>query len=104
MGLSPEEFGNLTPEELGAISKGWAENRRITERQAWERTRMLAALLLQPYSKKKLKPEDVMTLDETNNPPETQSGKISTPERMKEVRKRIDHHPLSGSSSLESSS
>lgn len=58
---------------------------------------MLAALLLQPYSKKKLKPEDIMSLEDEEKPREP--IKKSTPGRMRELAERNAAHSLSESSS-----
>ena len=81
MGISPDNFASLTPDEFGEIVKARTEREKMLERSEWERTRTLATLLLQPYSKKKLKPDDILRLESDK----TGKGKqivMSTPERM----------------------
>ena len=69
MGL--DDFCRCTPAEFSAIAKRWMEMRQQQHREQWEQTRMTCLCLLQPYSKKKLTPRDVMRFDWDNEPKET---------------------------------
>lgn len=69
MGL--DDFCRCTPAEFSAIAKRWMEMRQQQRREQWEQTRMTCLCLLQPYSKKKLTPRDVMRFDWDNEPKET---------------------------------
>ena len=60
IGMSVDDFCRCTPLEFSAIAQGWNEGEQQRERSAWERTRMLCTTMLQPYSKKRLEPQDVM--------------------------------------------
>ena len=58
------------------------EAERDKRRDDWERTRMLATLLLQPYSKKPLKPENVMLFTWDNETPDNDT--FEAPQLTKE--------------------
>ena len=58
--MSVDDFCRCTPLEFSKVYEGWAEAEQRRERAAWERTRMLCTTMLQPYSKRGLKPQDVM--------------------------------------------
>ena len=66
MGL--DDFCRCTPAEFSAIARRWMEMRQQQRREQWEQTRMTCLCLLQPYSKKKLTPRDVMRFDWDNEP------------------------------------
>ena len=54
------DFCRLTP---GQFAEAWQANARRAEeleRSEWSRTRWLATLLLQPHTRKRLSPRDVM--------------------------------------------
>lgn len=56
--MSRDDFMDSTPEDLERIF----EAHDVAARQPWERTRMLAAIMLQPYASKgrTLRPGDIM--------------------------------------------
>jgi hypothetical protein len=60
MGMRLNDFEQCTPFEFSAIAKAWHDNEERHERGEWERSRMQCMCMLQPYSKKQLKPHDVM--------------------------------------------
>ena len=60
MGMSLGDVYSLTVDEFSAIYEAWAEREETDRRTAWEQTRFLALCALTPYSKKKLRPEDVV--------------------------------------------
>lgn len=61
--MSVSDFCRCTPLEFRAIHEAWADNERRRERGAWERTRMQCTTMLQPYSRHKLNPEDVLRFE-----------------------------------------
>lgn len=61
--MSVDDFCQCTPPEFQAVHDGWAEARQRRERAAWERTRMQCTCMLQPYSKHRLEPRNVMQFD-----------------------------------------
>lgn len=62
MGMSMDDFCRCTPSEFYAIHDAWQEARDGEARSRWERTRMQCLCMLQPYSKKQLRAQDVMQL------------------------------------------
>lgn len=62
IGMSMDDFCRCTPSEFYAIHKAWQEARDSEARSQWERTRMQCLCMLQPYSKKRLRVQDVMQL------------------------------------------
>lgn len=62
MGMSMMDFCLCTPSEFYETWKVWNEMQLRREREAWERARMECLCTLQPWSKKRLKVQDVMQL------------------------------------------
>ena len=60
MGMSYEDFARCTPLEYAAVWRAWHEAAERREQSEWERLRMSCLCMLQPYSKKRLRAEDVM--------------------------------------------
>lgn len=58
-------------------------------RQGWEQARFLAAAVLQPYSRKTLKPEDVAKFPWEEKSKSTDPVRPSSLERMREVEARV---------------
>lgn len=59
MGMRLSEVYTLTVEELLTLYEAWAEREEMARRTTWEQTRFLAHCVLMPYSKKRLRLEDV---------------------------------------------
>ena len=55
-----QDFERCTPSEFKATFDAWNGGRERLERGEWERVRMSCLCSLQPYSKKKLRPTDIM--------------------------------------------
>ena len=87
MGMSLDDFSSMTPHEFTGVFRSW---HRTHVEQPWEQTRLVACCLLQPWSKKKLRPEDVMRFEWDKkrtahaNPVVVQS----TRQRFEEIRRR----------------
>lgn len=60
MGMSMDDFCRCIPSEFYATYEAWHEMQQQREQSRWERMRMQCLCSLQPYSKDKLKPQDVM--------------------------------------------
>lgn len=60
IGMRLEDFCRCTPAEFRAIAESWGDMEQSRERGEWERSRMQCLCMLQPYSKEKLQPQDVM--------------------------------------------
>ncbi len=61
IGLSFNDFCALTPEEFRHIYKAYSEERTAQYQDGWERMRMLAAITIQPYSKKTITPHGLLS-------------------------------------------
>lgn len=56
--MSREDFALCTPDEFQAIYDAWYRREEIEMRRSWEVGRFVAAIAVQPYSKKPVKPTD----------------------------------------------
>lgn len=61
MGMSMDDFCRCTPSEFYEAYYQWHDMRERRERLVWETVRTQCLCSLQPYSKRKLKPSDIMT-------------------------------------------
>ena len=86
--MSLQDFERCTPFEFSKIVEQAQKKEEDRIRLTWEQTRFIALTNLSPYSKKALKPTDIMEFpwDKKENP--VHKG-ISSYERMKELEKRI---------------
>ncbi len=90
--MSLSDFERCTPSEFSAVAGRWRDHQDGLARREWERTRFLAAVTLQPYSRKPVRPEDVARFpwDESNSAKGgTPQGPPSTRERMEEIAARV---------------
>ena len=88
MGMNREDFCACPPSQFRETFIRWQEREQEKEKAGWEQTRVLAAMILQPFSKKAMKPTDVLRFP-WDNERKVQEGVRSTRERMEEVRKRV---------------
>lgn len=89
MGMSMDDFCRCTPSEFYAAHAAWQEYRDGEARSQWERTRMQCLCMLQPYSKKRLRAQDVMQL------PWDERGKgLSGKAESTEAQKALSHDEL----------
>lgn len=88
--MSAAEFYRLTPDEFAAIYECWAQTRDSEARRSWEQTRLLATCALQPYSKRRLSPADVLPLpwDNDDTPKPRPQSHADTLRRMREVARQ----------------
>ena len=84
IGMTVDDFCRCTPLEFKAVYDGWMESEQRRERAAWERTRMQCTTMLQPYSRRKLDPQDVLHFAWDNQGEEPE--KLS----VKEIRERFE--------------
>lgn len=86
MGMSLKDFDSLTPRQFRSVLDAW---QRVYIRQPWEQTRMLACCLLQPWSKKQLRPADVLRFEwDAPEKKEVHPAEQSTRQRFEEIRRR----------------
>ena len=66
------------------MAEAWHKTREHAERSAWERTRMQCLCMLQPYSRHRLQPRDVMRF------PWDSEGDQEEKLTAKEIRERFE--------------
>lgn len=83
--MSLHEVYGLTVEELSPILSAWSRKEEAAYRDRWERTRFLACCMMAPYSKKKLRPADIIRFDWEKPEPDRKPKKTTEEdiERMK---------------------
>jgi len=55
-----DDFCRLTSGEFGEVCKAYHSERESESRAAWERTRMLAAITIQPHVKNRITPAQLL--------------------------------------------
>jgi hypothetical protein len=103
MGMSMTDFCSCTPSQFREAYNVWAERERTGLRQQWEQSRMMCMCMLQPYSKKRLQPRDVMRFPWDETPAKSAERKESRPreelsdeERMERYRKAARRYGYKG--------
>lgn len=84
--MSLDDFCRCTPLEFSAIAEGWNEGEQSRERAVWERTRIQCTCMLQPYSRHKLNPRDVLQFAWDGD----QNGDDTEKLTAKEIRERFE--------------
>lgn len=88
MGMCLGDFGILTPHEFRAVLDAW---QAVHVRHPWEQTRLLACCLLQPWSKKRLRPTDVLHFAwDDSEKKEAHPAEQSTRSRFEEMKRRAE--------------
>ena len=86
--MSYEDFCRCEVNEFTAIYNAWKESRESQMRDSWEQTRILAAIMIQPYSKKKITPRQLIPLPWDTDKDNTLNEPVLTKEeRMKRFMK-----------------
>jgi hypothetical protein len=60
IGMSVDDFCRCTPAEFRSIADAYRLSIERKERSEWERTRMQCVCMLQPYSKSRIDPKELM--------------------------------------------
>ena len=84
IGMSVEDFCRCTPAEFRSVADAWHRAEEHRERSGWEQTRMQCLCMLQPYSKHRMEPRDVMRFPWDEE--ESQTEKLTT----EEIRERFE--------------
>lgn len=62
MGMCLDDFVRLTPGEFLHVCENYERGCEAAERGDWERLRILASILVQPYTKRKVSPQELLPL------------------------------------------
>ena len=84
--MNLQDFSALTPFEFEKIYKAWFDGEELRMRESWEQTRFIAMSVLTPYSKRKLKPENVIRFPWDRKKQETTEAKPVTVEKTTRER------------------
>ena len=86
--LSPSAFWDMTFGELSLALEANRENAEMQERFAWERTRWLATIYMQPHLRKgrKLRPKDMMQFPWER--PQQNAQKLTKEELIQAIKER----------------
>ena len=97
MGMSRDDFCRCTPSEFRLTWEAWSEREERRERSAWERARMECLCMLQPYSKNKLRAQDVMVFPwekEDDGAAKADRPELSREEMMERYREAMRRRGL----------
>lgn len=83
--MSYDDFCKCTFEEFESICKAWREMTETQNRDAWERARTIAAIIIQPHLKKKITPRQLLPLpwDKKKSKPKKEAPKLTAEEQRK---------------------
>lgn len=88
--MSRRDFEASTPGEFEAICRAYHEAEESRMRESWERTRMLAAIVIQPHVKKRVTPRELLPFPWDNRRPDAPViSKEEQRRRVGEILKRI---------------
>jgi hypothetical protein len=60
VGLMPSDFYDLLPREWTNLVNGWNDRENRSEQMKWERVRWQTTILLNPHTKKRIKPKELI--------------------------------------------
>lgn len=78
--MSREDFEQCTPLEFYEAWNRWVTWRRDAERSDWERTRVIAMYVVQPYVKGHIKASDILPFPWDEQPKEEKKEELSREE------------------------
>ena len=70
IGMPYNDFCAITPEEFNHIYRAYSEERTAQYQDSWERMRMLATVIIQPYAKNGLTPQNLLSFPWEKKKPE----------------------------------
>lgn len=91
--MSREDFALCTPDEFQAIYDAWYRREEMEMQRSWEVGRFVAAIAVQPYSKKQVKTTDLILFPwekKDNGYGAAVSKGTSSEERVKELMGRMN--------------
>lgn len=83
--MSYDDFCKCTFEEFEGICKAWREMADGQYRDAWERARTVAAIVIQPHLKRKITPQQLLPLpwDRKSRTIERAAPRLTAEERLR---------------------
>ncbi len=88
--MSYDDFCKCTPDEFTSICEAYNAQCETEYKDGWERARMIATILIQPHTKKRVKPHDVCPLPWDRETAKRKNLKpISKEEALARLTKRL---------------
>lgn len=93
MGISLDDLCRLTIHQFVCARDAWTEEREDSERCRWERMRTLAAITVQPHTRRRVTPRALLPFpwDRTRDTAPVQ-GKDEAMARMRMMMNKIKNH------------
>ena len=96
IGMPYNDFCAITPEEFNNIYRAYSEERTAQYQDSWERMRMLATIIIQPYAKKGLTSQKLLSFPwEKKKPEHTKAAPAVSKEdalkRFEEVLGKVEN-------------
>lgn len=97
IGMPYNDFCAITPEEFNHIYRAYSEERTAQYQDSWERMRMLATIIIQPYAKNGLTLQNILSFPwEKKKPEPTKAASAVSKEdalkRFEEVAKKTERN------------
>ena len=92
IGLSLSDFDALTPEEFDAVCHNYRQGQENRLHDAWERMRILATIVVQPFSKKKITAKTLLPFHWDRKDPTPEPTERSTRERFEKLVKELENN------------
>lgn len=90
VGMGLDDFCRLTPSQFAEVVRQHSRHTQEREHAEWERTRMTCMCLLQPHSKSRLKPTDIMRFPwEEQRTPQEETQQLTREEIMERYKQAI---------------
>lgn len=86
--LSYDDFCRLTVEEFESVCKAYTDQQKAKDRADWERIRILAAINVQPHTKKKITPQRLLPFP-WDKKTSRESDNLTFEERKKRCKEAI---------------
>ena len=83
VGLSLDDFCRLYVDEFEAVCQAYSEALAEEFRASWERARTIVAILIQPYSKKAIKAQDLIRFPWEVQPAGSKAESLAHLERLR---------------------
>ncbi|MCD8265560.1 MAG: hypothetical protein LUC33_00245 [Prevotellaceae bacterium] len=104
MGMAYDDFCRLTFGEFDAVAGQWSRMRENDLKDNWERTRLAAAIVIQPHLRKRIQPKRLLPLpwDKATARKGPERSPQQNRERFELLRRKYEH-PETGANDIKTS-
>ncbi len=89
IGIPLNDFLLMTPREFSAVYEAWNEHQTLLRQERWEQIRWICFYSIKPYSKKGLRPENVLSFGWGGNKAGKKRTKAEKKQEQKEFKKLV---------------